>query len=158
MIVVHNLFFFPQKADMSPLDFSPSAERASVLDFGLTYSLDGVVILGKAPSLVTRPFLLLNVFSPLMWACLLTITWSAGAALGLLEKVEASLSGGGDRHPLNYFTSVFKIFIYQSECSFSYYSGNEYEFFGDGLDVLMGSSSNINHVQMVERVNRRDNI
>ncbi|KAK8395450.1 hypothetical protein O3P69_006243 [Scylla paramamosain] len=101
------------KADMSPLDFSPSADRASVLDFGLTYSLDGVVILGKAPSLVSRPFLVLNIFSPLMWACLLAMTWSAGAALGVLEEVEASLSGG-DRHPLSWFTSVFKIFVYQS--------------------------------------------
>ncbi|KAG0719063.1 Glutamate receptor [Chionoecetes opilio] len=54
------------KADLSPLDFSPSAERANVLDFGVTYSLDGVIILGQAPSLVSRPFLLLNIFSPLV--------------------------------------------------------------------------------------------
>lgn len=35
--------------------------------------------------------------------------------MGLIDKVESSLSGGGVRHPLTSFTSVFKIFVYQGE-------------------------------------------
>lgn len=51
---------------MSPLDFTPSAERAIVVDFGESYSMDGVVILSRAPFLIPRPFFLLNIFSPVV--------------------------------------------------------------------------------------------
>ena len=49
-----------------------------------------------------------------MWACLLAMTWSAGAALSVLEEVEERMCGG-ERYPLSCFTSVLKIFVYQSE-------------------------------------------
>ncbi|KAG7161170.1 Glutamate receptor-like 47, partial [Homarus americanus] len=95
-----------QEADMGPLDFSPDAQRSQVVEFGEPYSMDGVVILCEAPSILVRPFLLLNIFSPLVWACLVGVAMAAGVFVGGVVVAEARLLGswagggrsvGGDR-------------------------------------------------------------
>lgn len=57
-----------KEADMSPLDFSPSYARSLVVEFGVPVSEDVLIIVSKAPSVIIKPFLILQIFSPSAWA------------------------------------------------------------------------------------------
>lgn len=49
---------------MAALDFTPSWKRTEVVDFSLPIGEDMVVIISRAPAIVVKPFLLLQIFSP----------------------------------------------------------------------------------------------
>lgn len=59
-----NIRQFPQRADVSPLDFTPIWQRSLVIDFGRIYSTDNVVIISRAPRAFIKPLLLLQIFTP----------------------------------------------------------------------------------------------
>lgn len=46
------------------MDFTPIWQRSLVIDFGLIYSTDDVVIITKAPGTYIKPLLLLQIFTP----------------------------------------------------------------------------------------------
>ncbi|KAK7072107.1 hypothetical protein SK128_011320, partial [Halocaridina rubra] len=54
---------YRKEADVAPLDFSPSLSRTEAVEFGQPFGEDVVVILSRAPSIVIKPFLLLQIFS-----------------------------------------------------------------------------------------------
>ena len=51
---------------MAPLDFSIAKTRSKAADFSEFFSTDDVIIITKTPGMVERPFLLLEVFTPLV--------------------------------------------------------------------------------------------
>merc|ERR1719154_406345 len=58
-----------KKADFGPLDFSPSYSRSQVIQFSEWIGTDPVVIVSKSASRMTLPFLLLKIFTPTVWTC-----------------------------------------------------------------------------------------
>ncbi|ROT82580.1 hypothetical protein C7M84_024254 [Penaeus vannamei] len=51
-----------QEADLSPLDFSPSWDRAQAVDFSEWFSTDDVIVISKAPQPLVKPFLVFEVW------------------------------------------------------------------------------------------------
>ncbi|XP_069180194.1 glutamate receptor ionotropic, kainate 5-like [Procambarus clarkii] len=76
-----------READMAALDFSPSWERMSVVDFSIPIGEDIVVIISRAPAIVIRPFLLLQIFSPFVSARLFTCLILRGSTVMLQARV-----------------------------------------------------------------------
>ncbi|KAA0184927.1 Ionotropic receptor 206 [Hyalella azteca] len=63
-----------RRASLSPLDFSPSLERQAVVDFSEWLSMDPVILISRSPSLLTVPFLLLQIFSLPSPVCNVAVT------------------------------------------------------------------------------------
>ncbi|XP_068201842.1 glutamate receptor ionotropic, delta-1-like [Palaemon carinicauda] len=104
-----------KEADIAPLDFTPSYDRSEVVEFGYPVGEDIVLILSKAPAEITKPFLLLQIFSLEVWACIFASALSLGIALEILVKIESILS-----HKSSWKTwttrqigNSLKIFLYQ---------------------------------------------
>ena len=51
---------------MAPLDFTPSDKRGTAVDWSPSYGNDNIVILSPAPKIAVQPWLLLQIFSPLV--------------------------------------------------------------------------------------------
>ncbi|KAG7160338.1 putative Glutamate receptor ionotropic, NMDA 2B-like 3, partial [Homarus americanus] len=51
------------EADIGAMDFMPSLKRGEVIDFSVSIGQDPVIILSSAPLILTKPFLLLQIFS-----------------------------------------------------------------------------------------------
>ncbi|XP_071519164.1 uncharacterized protein [Panulirus ornatus] len=97
------------------MDFTPIWQRSLVIDFGLIYSTDNVIIISKAPGIFIKPLLLLEIFTPFVWACLLVIAVVAGMVMGGLMWARAALMGGEQRRgTLAYCTAALKIIVFQS--------------------------------------------
>ncbi|XP_076045692.1 glutamate receptor ionotropic, delta-1-like [Oratosquilla oratoria] len=107
-----------QEADWGILDFSPSHERNQVAEFSIPFSWDNVVILAKAPDFVVKPFLLLEIFSPLVWAALVGAVLFGSITLWLVETAESNLDELGYRPPPPLYHrcgSVFGVYVQQTE-------------------------------------------
>ncbi|XP_050740029.1 glutamate receptor ionotropic, delta-1-like [Eriocheir sinensis] len=104
------------RADVSPLDFTPIWQRSVVIDFGRIYSTDDVVIISRTPRAFVRPLLLLQIFTPFVWASLVAVAIAAGLALSILVKArEVTLHKEGSKGTFSYCRATFGIFVYQSK-------------------------------------------
>ncbi|XP_069946238.1 glutamate receptor ionotropic, delta-1-like [Cherax quadricarinatus] len=111
------------EADISFMDYTPSGDRLSVMDFSIPIGEDPMLIISRAPTTVDRPFLLIQIFSPLVWACIIGMSLVVGVLLGMIEIVENVLTNSLDRsyrdHPAFYtyiveqVTNVMKIYVFQ---------------------------------------------
>ncbi|XP_068223137.1 glutamate receptor ionotropic, delta-2-like [Palaemon carinicauda] len=81
-----------KEADMSPLDFSPSYDRAQVVEFSIPVSEDILIIVSKAPSVVIKPFLILQIFSPFAWASIVGGAFFIEIAVEFMLRVESSFA------------------------------------------------------------------
>ncbi|XP_045599323.2 glutamate receptor ionotropic, kainate 2 isoform X2 [Procambarus clarkii] len=86
------------EADVSPMDFSPSLERALVVDFSEWFSRDNVIIVSQAPRPLQRPFLLLHIFSGWVWVTILIMGVSSGSFLWVLDLVLGTVRAGRKLH------------------------------------------------------------
>ncbi|CAL4107302.1 unnamed protein product [Meganyctiphanes norvegica] len=106
------------EADVSPLDFSPSATRATVIDFGLIFGTDPVVIMSMAPKEMINPFLLLQIFSPELLGVVVVVVATVGCILWLVMKTELAIGGTNNNLPLitlyDTVSSALKIYVYQA--------------------------------------------
>ncbi|XP_068222867.1 uncharacterized protein [Palaemon carinicauda] len=107
-----------KEADMAALDFTPNHDRTSVVEFSRPIGEDIVVIISRAPNIILRPFLLLQIYSPLSWASILGTAIIAGLVLELLVSAEGWFRPSFSRtsNLFSQLTSVLKIFVNQS-CS-----------------------------------------
>ncbi|XP_042225477.1 uncharacterized protein LOC121868705 [Homarus americanus] len=111
-----------READMAALDFTPSWARTAVVDFSLPIGEDIVVIISRAPSVIIRPFLLLQIFSPFVWACIIGMALMVGVVLGVVTWAEGALSSSAAHARLHvgimeHTTNVLKIHIAQGHVS-----------------------------------------
>ncbi|XP_066967794.1 glutamate receptor ionotropic, delta-2-like isoform X2 [Macrobrachium rosenbergii] len=107
---------YEKKADVSPTDFTPIWQRTLVIDFGLAYGTDPVVIISKAPSVYMKPLLLLEIFTLDAWACIVGIGLVAGVATGALMKIKKALghpSTGVVLGPLGYAAGYMSVIVSQ---------------------------------------------
>ncbi|KAK3879441.1 hypothetical protein Pcinc_015991 [Petrolisthes cinctipes] len=106
------------RADVSPMDFTPIWQRTLVIDFGLIYSTDNVVIISRAPRIFIKPLLLLQIFTPLVWACMVAIVMGVGVMLGGLGNIRRhhTLLQGEytTKDVASYCLASFKIMVYQN--------------------------------------------
>ncbi|XP_068232341.1 glutamate receptor-like [Palaemon carinicauda] len=108
---------YEKKADVSPTDFTPIWQRTLVIDFGLIYGTDPVVIISKAPSVYMKPLLLLEIFTPYVWLCIVVIGLVAGVSIGALMKIKQKLghpSANTVLGPLSYAATLMKILVSQA--------------------------------------------
>ncbi|XP_069996552.1 glutamate receptor U1 isoform X2 [Penaeus vannamei] len=82
-----------KEADMAALDFTPSLARTEVVDFSIPIGEDIVVIISRAPDILIRPFLLLQIFSPLSWLAILASAISVGVVTWIVGVAEAYVGG-----------------------------------------------------------------
>ncbi|KAK4325180.1 hypothetical protein Pmani_004217 [Petrolisthes manimaculis] len=110
------------RADVSPMDFTPIWQRTLVIDFGLIYSTDNVVIISRAPRIFIRPLLLLQIFTPLVWVCMVVLVMGVGVMLGGLGNITHHTLLHGEQHTTttntkgvaSYCLASFKIMVYQN--------------------------------------------
>ncbi|XP_071519171.1 glutamate receptor 2-like [Panulirus ornatus] len=108
-----------READMAALDFTPSWRRAQVVDFSRAIGEDAVVIISRAPAPVVKPFLLMQIFTPLVWACLVGVALSMGVVLGLVWWTETHLfdhlaaRGQVKGHIIQQMVNVLRIHVNQ---------------------------------------------
>ncbi|XP_071549103.1 glutamate receptor 3-like [Panulirus ornatus] len=103
------------EADVAPLDFTPSVERLEVVDFSRPLGQDVVVILAQAPAVLVRPFLLLQIYSPQMWGCVLGGAMLVGLVMARLAVLEAEMDGRPYRRNISqHLISSLSILVYQS--------------------------------------------
>ncbi|KAK4305192.1 hypothetical protein Pmani_022911 [Petrolisthes manimaculis] len=102
------------EGDIGALDFTPNLSRQEYIDFTYPIGLDPVVIISSAPHIITKPFLLLQIFSNKVWACLWATVVVGGALLGVMVKVESWISPSLSQSPTPNIPTVFKLFIYQN--------------------------------------------
>ncbi|KAF2359704.1 Ionotropic glutamate receptor L-glutamate and glycine-binding domain, partial [Trinorchestia longiramus] len=55
-----------KEAEMAPLDFTPSYSRRAVVDFSPIIGSEKLAIISQAPVRVPRPFLLFQIYAPLV--------------------------------------------------------------------------------------------
>lgn len=55
-----------QEADLAPLDFSPTHSRKKFIDFTVDIGTDVILIMTKAPGPLPRPFILFQIFTPIV--------------------------------------------------------------------------------------------
>ncbi|XP_064108899.1 glutamate receptor ionotropic, delta-2-like isoform X2 [Macrobrachium nipponense] len=103
------------EADISPLDFTPSYDRSEVVEFGYPIGEDIILILSKAPVKITRPFLLLQIFSLQVWACIIGSALVLGVTLEILVKIESTVNHKSSLKTLfmKQVENSLKIFVYQ---------------------------------------------
>ncbi|XP_042868039.1 uncharacterized protein LOC122250598 [Penaeus japonicus] len=106
-----------KEADMAALDFTPSLDRTSVVDFSVPIGEDIVVIISRAPDIIIRPFLLLQIFSPLSWLAILASAVLVGVvthAAGRAEVLVGAERSGGAVSLVEQVVGALKIHVYQS--------------------------------------------
>ncbi|XP_066954832.1 glutamate receptor-like isoform X2 [Macrobrachium rosenbergii] len=81
---------YRKEADIAPLDFSPSLSRTEVVEFGISIGEDLVIILSRAPSIIMKPFLLLQIFSLETLGSIVACAVALGITLGIFVKIESS--------------------------------------------------------------------
>ncbi|MPC63957.1 Glutamate receptor ionotropic, NMDA 2B [Portunus trituberculatus] len=105
------------EADIGAVDFMPNHQRKEVVDFSVAIGQDPVIIFSSAPYIIIKPMLLLQIFSPEVWACLAGAVLGGGAVLSWLRWVESSLTpttSDMSRLPSNVIL-VFKMQVFQSK-------------------------------------------
>ncbi|XP_076045829.1 glutamate receptor 1-like [Oratosquilla oratoria] len=80
-----------EEADLSPLDFTPTFDRSMVVDMSECLGTDPIIIISQAPRPLVKPFLLLEVFTPQVWASVVSAGVLTGIILWLLEFPVMSL-------------------------------------------------------------------
>ena len=68
---IYRRFF--QEADISPMDFTPSWGREQVVDMSEVLGFDPVVLISQTPKILLPPFLLLQVFQPVVRSYIIII-------------------------------------------------------------------------------------
>ncbi|XP_069995929.1 glutamate receptor-like [Penaeus vannamei] len=113
-------YLWEAEADLSPLDFSPSWDRAQAVDFSEWFSTDDVIVISKAPQPLVKPFLVFEVFTAWVWFAVVASAVTSGLLLWgvdclvkravapkMIAKETASVSVG------EMVASALKLFVLQ---------------------------------------------
>ncbi|XP_064077687.1 glutamate receptor-like [Macrobrachium nipponense] len=76
-----------KEADLSPLDFSPSWARAQAADFSEWFGTDEVIVISQAATPVSKPFLMLEVFSLRVWLAIIGTGIATGVLLFAIDLI-----------------------------------------------------------------------
>ncbi|XP_064085317.1 LOW QUALITY PROTEIN: uncharacterized protein LOC135200638 [Macrobrachium nipponense] len=84
------------EAAIGALDFTPSASRSEVIDFSAVIGEDPTIIFSSAPVILVKPFLLLQIFSKEVWACLIALMVVSSLALWVFVRAESEMDDGDE--------------------------------------------------------------
>ncbi|XP_064108556.1 uncharacterized protein LOC135216960 isoform X2 [Macrobrachium nipponense] len=106
---------YRKEADIAPLDFSPSLSRSEVVEFGITIGEDLVILLSRAPSIIVKPFLLLQIFTLQALASIVAFALGLGITLGIFVKIESSFDQSFVQklYLPQLIANCLKLFVYQ---------------------------------------------
>ncbi|XP_042237272.1 glutamate receptor 1-like isoform X2 [Homarus americanus] len=102
------------EADIGAMDFMPSLKRGEVIDFSVSIGQDPVIILSSAPLILTKPFLLLQIFSTQVWVVIVMTVILGGMFISCLAFAESGIDLVYSDDALMHTASAFKMFVFQS--------------------------------------------